>query len=71
MFCEDIYDFLFSGKVFQIDNSILDELANEMHVDLNMFGPLMIHRISGNVDGTLIITPKNSRMILRNVELGQ
>lgn len=45
MFCEDIYDFLFSGKVMQVENSMLDELANEVQEDLNMFHPLMVHYI--------------------------
>jgi hypothetical protein len=47
----------------------LDDLANEVHVDRNVFGSLMFHWVARNMYGTLIITPNSVGMILLNAKL--
>jgi len=68
MFIEDVYNFLFNRKIFQDENTILDELSNEMHVNIycvfSFNAPIM-----RNMCGTMVITPKSSRMILFNGKL--
>jgi hypothetical protein len=68
-FSEDVCNLVFGRQILQADNTILDELWNEVHVNLNVFFPFMLQWVAINVYGTLIITPNNSRMIVLNAKL--
>jgi hypothetical protein len=48
-FSEDVNNLLFSGKVLQVNNMILDELLNEVHVNINLLGPLMLNKVASDV----------------------
>jgi len=56
---------LLSRQVLQAENTILDELLDEVHVDLDVLSMLMLDGVVRNVNGTLIITPKSSGLIKR------
>ena len=43
---EDISSFLETRTVLKIDDPIMNEFSNEVHVDLDVFGPLSLHWIS-------------------------
>jgi hypothetical protein len=47
----------------------MDELSNEVHVDLNVFGSMRFHLVVRNVYGTLIIRPNGGGMIPLNEKL--
>ena len=42
-FGEDISNLLGTRTVLKIDDPIMNEFSNEVHVDLNVFGPLPLH----------------------------
>jgi hypothetical protein len=49
------------------DGADRDTFPNEVKVDLNMLGTLMLHRVGGEVDGTDIVavdqcSPRRRRM---------
>jgi hypothetical protein len=47
-----------------VNNIILDELSNEVHVNINMLGRLMLNMVVRDVYVALIITPNVSGMLL-------
>jgi hypothetical protein len=69
MFNEGVNNLCFKRQILQDENTIVDELSNKVHVDLNVFGPLMFHWVARNVYDTLIITPKSGGMIMMNAKL--
>jgi hypothetical protein len=49
---------LFKGRTkLQINDPIMYQISNEMHVDLNVFGSLSLYWIFAKFQCTLIITP--------------
>ena len=44
--CEDISSLLGTRTVLKIDDPIMNDFSNEVHVDLDVFGPLPLHWIS-------------------------
>lgn len=44
--------------VLQAKNEMLNMLTDEVHVDLNVFGALMLNKITRNMDCTLVVIPK-------------
>ena len=68
---EYVSNLLFSRKVLQAKNTIMDQLSNEVQVNLNVLCIFMLNWVVKDVYVTLIITPKSSGMILWNVELCQ
>jgi hypothetical protein len=44
-FGEYVCNLLCCGTVTQIDDLLLDQLPRKIHVDLNVFGPLMMNRV--------------------------
>ena len=55
-FDEDIRNFLGSQKIAKVDDMTMDELPNVVHVDLNVFGQLMMDQILWDLNGTLVVT---------------
>lgn len=51
------------GTVLQIYDTIMDQSSDEVHVDLHMFGSLLLYWIFAKLQCTLIITPENSWLI--------
>ena len=47
----------------------MNELSDEVHVKFNVFAALMLNWIFAKLNGTLIITPKCSRMLLLKAKL--
>ena len=47
----------------------MNELLNEIHVNLNMLGPLMLDWIPTNVNSALIVTKDDSRFPDMNTKL--
>lgn len=68
-FCEDVDNMLLSQKIIQVENSILNMLSNEVHVNLNILSLFMLNRIVRNMNDTLVIIPKYSRSILGETKL--
>jgi len=54
---------------WQVKNLIMKELSYVVHMDLNVFGTLVLNYTAGNVDGTLIVAPKSCRLILIKTKL--
>jgi hypothetical protein len=48
----------------QVEKLIMKELSYVVHMDINMFGMMVLNYIVSNVDGTLTIIPKIYRLIL-------
>jgi hypothetical protein len=42
----------------------MNKLSDEVHVLLNVFSTLMLNWVFGELDGTLIVTPKAGRMLV-------
>ena len=68
-FGEDVCNLCISKNVLQRDNTILNQLTDEVHMQLNMFGALILHQVARNMNGTLIIAPQNSGTIKRKTKL--
>jgi hypothetical protein len=51
------------------NNTILNELPNELHVYVNVFVALMLNLIFSKLDGSFIVTPKDGWMILLESKL--
>ena len=62
-FSEDVCNLLLYRNVLQDERTILNQLPDEVHVDFNVLCLLMLHWVARNVNGTLIVTPKNSGTI--------
>jgi hypothetical protein len=60
MFCREKYHF---------NNLIMNELSDEVHVYLDVFSMLMLNWVFGELDGTLIVTPKDGQMLLLESKL--
>ena len=46
---EDVSNLLGTRTVLKIDDPIMNEFSNEVHVDLDVFGTLPLHRISAKL----------------------
>jgi hypothetical protein len=57
--------------VLQIDDPVMYQLFDVMHMDLNVFGPLSLHWVFAKLESTLILTPNDSRMMKLDVELSE
>jgi hypothetical protein len=55
-FGEDVYNLLCCQTITQIDDPLLNKLPKKMHVDLDVFGSLMMNRVLRDLDGTLVVT---------------
>jgi hypothetical protein len=47
----------------------MNELSDEVHVYLDVFVALMLKWVFGELDGTMIVAPKASRMLLLEAKL--
>ena len=47
----------------------MNELSDEVHVYLDVFAMLMLNWVFRELDGTLIVTPKDGRMLLLESKL--
>jgi hypothetical protein len=47
----------------------MNEIYDEMHVYLSVLVALMLNRVFGELDGTLIVTPKAGQMMLLESKL--
>lgn len=60
-------------KPFGEDVSVLRSGGNMQYFDVtkdhDMFGPLMLHRVAGHVDGTDVVTVHNCDAAKRGVQL--
>jgi hypothetical protein len=54
-FGEYFYNFLYCRKIVQTDDLLLNQLHEKMHVDLDVFGLLMMNRVLRDLDGALIV----------------
>jgi hypothetical protein len=61
---ENIHNMIFETTKLQVKNLIMKELSFVVHMDLNVFGVLVLNWIVSNVDGTLIVAPKSYWLIL-------
>jgi hypothetical protein len=46
---EDVSNLLRRGTVLKIDDPIMNQFSNEVHVDLDVFGSLPLHWISAKL----------------------
>ena len=68
-FGKDVNNLCVSRNVLQRGKTILNQLTNKVHMQLNMFGVSMLHWVVRNVNGTLIITPQNNETMRRKAKL--
>jgi hypothetical protein len=54
-FGEDVCNLLCYRTITQIDDLLMNHLPEKMHVNLNMFGPLMMNEVLRDLDGTLVV----------------
>jgi hypothetical protein len=47
----------------------MDEISDEVHVYLDVFDPLMLKWIFGELDGTLIVVTKGGQMLLLEAKI--
>ena len=68
---EDI-DSLFRGRTkLQINDHVMYQISDEMHVDINVFGSLPLYWISLKSQCTLIVTPYDSWTVKLDTKLGK
>jgi hypothetical protein len=60
---EDVCSLFDGWTVLQIDDPIMYQLSDVVHMDLDVFGPLSLHWISTKLESTLIVTPNEIRML--------
>jgi hypothetical protein len=60
---------IFCREKENFNNSIMNELSDEVHVYLDMFVVLMLNWIFGELDGTLIVAPEGGWMLLLESKL--
>ena len=70
-FGEDVSHLKIAGHMRKRYNPSLKRITNEVAIHLNMLGALMEDRISGNVNGTCIISIKKSRGTLLKTKLSK
>jgi hypothetical protein len=68
---EDVDSLLSGREVLQIDDPVMNQLPDKMHMDLDMFCLLSLYWISTEFECTLVVTPDHSQMVELNVELGE
>jgi hypothetical protein len=66
---EDVYSMFGGWKILQIDDPFMYHLFDVMHMDLDVFGPLLLHQDSIEIESTLIVTPNESNMVKLDSEL--
>lgn len=57
--------------MLQIDDPVMYQLSDVVHMDLDVFGPLSLHWVSTNLESTMIVTPNDSRTMKLDVKLGE
>jgi hypothetical protein len=60
---------IFCREKEHFNKLIMNELSDEVHVYLDVFATLMLNWVFGELDGTLIVTPKAGRMLLLESKL--
>jgi hypothetical protein len=56
---EDVYSLFSEWTVLQIDDPVMHQLSDVMHMDLDVFGSLLQHRAFAKLESTLIVTPND------------
>jgi hypothetical protein len=57
---EDV-DNLFRGRtILQIDDLVMNQLSNVMHMDLDVFCPLSLHWVSAKLQSALVVAPNDN-----------
>jgi hypothetical protein len=67
--CKYVCNLFKRGKILQIDDPIMDQSSDEVHVNIYMFGSLSLYWISAKLQYTLIITPNSSRSMKQYTKL--
>jgi hypothetical protein len=60
---------IFCREKEHFNNLIMNEISDEVHVYLDVFVALMLNWVFGELDGTLIVTPKAGQMLLLESKL--
>lgn len=60
---EDVDSLFRSGIVLQVDDSIMYQFMDEVHVDLNVSVPLLLYGIFAKLQCTMIVTLNDSQMM--------
>jgi hypothetical protein len=68
---EDVCSLLVDGQVLQIDDPVMYQLSDVVHMDLDVFGPLSLHWVSAKLESTLIVTPNDSWMMKLDAKLSE
>jgi hypothetical protein len=67
-FCEDIGNHFSGTAILKADYTILDQLADEMEFDVNMFHTTQGFLVRGEGDGSLVILEDGSRFVVYYVD---
>jgi hypothetical protein len=60
---------IFYREKENFNNLIMNEIFDDVHVLLDVFVALILNWIFGEIDGTLIFTPKGGQMLLLEAKL--
>jgi hypothetical protein len=55
-FDEYVCNLLYSRIIEQIDDLLLNQPPDKIHVDVDVFGPLMINQVLQDLDGVVVVT---------------
>jgi hypothetical protein len=66
---EDVDSLLKCRIVLQIDDHVMNQLSNVMHMDLDVFFSLLVYRIFAKFEHALVVTPDDSRTMELDTEL--
>jgi hypothetical protein len=68
---ENVYRLFDGWKVLQIDDHVMYQLYDVMHMDLDVFCLLSLHWVSAKIESTLIVTPNDSQTEELDAELSE
>jgi hypothetical protein len=68
---EDVYNMFGGCTTLQIDEDVMYLVFDVMHMDLDVFGPLSLHRVSTKLESTMIVTPNDSPMVEMDVKISE
>jgi hypothetical protein len=68
---EDVDSLFRCRTVLQINDLVMNQLFDVMHMDLDVFFPLSLYRISAKFERALVVTPDDSRAMELDTKLSE
>jgi hypothetical protein len=58
-------------KVLQMNDIVMYQLSDVIHMDFVVFGPMSLHWVSAKIESTLILTPNDSWMMKLDAKINE